>query len=69
MLWLTGFGGSGASMESLSFAFFLIFAGAAVLATLALYSRQPLIMAYIVLGMLIGPYGFSLVTDVAALKG
>ncbi|MGH8493280.1 MAG: cation:proton antiporter [Moraxellaceae bacterium] len=55
-------------MESLSFAFFLIFAGAAVLATLALYSRQPLIMAYIVLGALIGPYGFALVTDVGALQ-
>jgi Kef-type K+ transport system membrane component KefB len=55
-------------MESLSFAFFLIFAGAAVLATLALYSRQPLLMAYIVLGMLIGPYGFALVTDVDALQ-
>lgn len=55
-------------MESLSFAFFLIFAGAAVLATLALYSRQPLLMAYIVLGALIGPYGFALVTDVAALQ-
>jgi len=55
-------------MESLSFAFFVIFAGAAVLATLALYSRQPLLMAYIVLGMLIGPYGMQLVTDVAALQ-
>ncbi|MDF2446100.1 MAG: sodium:proton antiporter [Moraxellaceae bacterium] len=55
-------------MESLSFAFFLIFAGAAVLATLALYSRQPLLMAYIVLGMLIGPYGLALVTDVDALQ-
>lgn len=54
-------------MESLPFAFFLIFAGAAVLATLALYSRQPLIMAYIVLGALIGPYGLALVTDVEAL--
>lgn len=55
-------------MESLSFAFFLIFAGAAVLATLALYTRQPLLMAYIVLGALIGPYGFALVTDVGALQ-
>lgn len=54
-------------MESLPFAFFLIFAGAAVLATLALYGRQPLIMAYIVLGALIGPYGLALVTDVDAL--
>lgn len=55
-------------MESLSFAFFLIFAGAAVLATLALYGRQPLLIAYIVLGMLIGPYGLKLVTDVDALQ-
>lgn len=55
-------------MESLPFAFFLIFAGAAVLATLALYGRQPLLMAYIVLGMLIGPYGLGLVTDVDALQ-
>lgn len=55
-------------MESLSFAFFLIFTGAAVLATLALYSRQPLLMAYIVLGALIGPYGFGLVMDVGALQ-
>lgn len=55
-------------MESLPFVFFLVFSGAAVLATLALYGRQPLLMAYILLGMLIGPYGAGLVTDVAALQ-
>jgi len=43
--------------------FFLIFAGAAVLATLALYTRQPLIVAYVLLGALIGPHGAALVTD------
>ncbi len=42
---------------------FLIFTGAAVLATLALYSRQPLIVAYIALGALLGPYGFEMVTS------
>ena len=42
---------------------FLIFTGAAVLATLALYSRQPLLVAYIALGALLGPYGFAQVTD------
>lgn len=50
------------------FSFFLIFTGAAVLATVALYSRQPLLMAYIVLGAFIGPYGAGLVTDVELLS-
>lgn len=43
--------------------FFLIFAGAALLATLALYGRQPLLLAYIAVGCLLGPHGFALVTD------
>jgi len=47
---------------------FLIFTGAAVLATLALYSRQPLLVAYIALGVLLGPYGFELVTDARLLS-
>ncbi len=43
--------------------FFLIFTGAAALATVALYSRQPLLVAYIVIGCLLGPHGFKLVAD------
>ena len=54
--------------SSVTFAFFLIFSGAAVLASVALYTRQPLIIAYIALGALIGPYGFSLVTDLQQLS-
>jgi Kef-type K+ transport system membrane component KefB len=50
-------------MESVTFSFFLIFSGAAIFASLALYTRQPLIIAYIALGASIGPYGLSLVTD------
>ncbi len=50
-------------MSSITTSFFLIFTGAAVVASLALYTRQPLIIAYIVLGALIGPYGFEWVTD------
>ena len=50
-------------MGSVTFSFFLIFSGAAVFASLALYTRQPLIIAYIALGAFIGPYGLSLVTD------
>ena len=53
---------------SVTFAFFLIFSGAAVLASVALYTRQPLIIAYIALGALIGPYGFHLVTDLQQLS-
>ena len=43
--------------------FFLIFTGAAVIATLALYARQALLVAYIVLGALFGPWGLGLVED------
>ena len=43
--------------------FFLIFTGAALLATVALYTRQPLIVAYIAIGCLLGPHGFALVDD------
>jgi Kef-type K+ transport system membrane component KefB len=50
-------------MESVTFSFFLIFSGAAIFASLALYTRQPLIIAYIALGACIGPHGLSLVTD------
>ena len=50
-------------MSSITTSFFLIFTGAAVVASLALYTRQPLIIAYIVLGAFIGPYGFEWVTD------
>jgi len=42
---------------------FLIFCGAAVLATLALSLRQSLIIAYIGLGLLIGPWGLNLISD------
>ncbi|MDH3642290.1 MAG: cation:proton antiporter [Gammaproteobacteria bacterium] len=43
--------------------FFLIFTGAAVLATAALYTRQPLLVAYIAIGCILGPHGFALVSD------
>lgn len=49
---------------SLFQSFFVIFTGAAVIASIALYTRQPLLVAYIVLGALLGPYGFKLITNV-----
>lgn len=53
---------------SLTFSFFLIFTGAALMASLALFTRQPLIIAYIVLGMIIGPYGMGYVHDLSLLS-
>lgn len=53
--------------SAITFSFFLIFTGAAILASIALYTRQPLIIAYIVLGAVLGPHGLSLVTDVKLL--
>ena len=49
--------------ESIVFTLFLIFFGAAVIATIALTLRQSLIIAYIAVGILIGPSGFSLIHD------
>ncbi len=46
------------------FSFFLIFSGAALFATLALYGRQPLLVAYIALGAAFGPYGLGLIKDI-----
>ncbi len=45
------------------FTIFLIFTGAAVLATIALYARQALLVSYILLGICLGPWGAGLVPD------
>lgn len=47
------------------FSLFLIFTGAAVIATLALFARQALLVAYIALGALLGPSALNLVSDQA----
>jgi len=49
---------------SIIFGFFLIFFGAAILSTFALFTRQSLLVAYIVLGALIGPWGFKLIDQI-----
>lgn len=46
---------------------FLIFSGAAVLAAIALFARQSLLVAYIILGGLAGPWGFGLVQDASVI--
>lgn len=53
--------------DSLIFSFFLIFSGAAILSTIALFLRQPLLVAYICVGALIGPYGMAYISDASLL--
>lgn len=54
--------------DPIVFTIFLIFTGAAVLATLALYARQSLLVAYILLGAALGPWGAGLVSDAALVR-
>ena len=49
--------------DTLLFSIFIIFTGAALVATLALYARQSLLVAYIAVGVLAGPAVTGLVTD------
>ncbi|PSQ92017.1 MAG: sodium:proton antiporter [Proteobacteria bacterium SW_6_67_9] len=59
--------------DAIVHAVFLIFAGAAVMATLALYARQALPVAYIALGLLMGPllgiWGVGIAIDPAIIRG
>lgn len=47
---------------------FLIFTGAAVFSTLVLYTKQSLLVAYILLGAVLGPWGFKLVSNVTTVQ-
>lgn len=49
--------------DPILFSFFLIFTGAALIATMALAARQSMLVAYIVLGMLLGPWGMAQVNN------
>ena len=49
---------------SILFAFFLIFFGGALLSTFALLTKQSLLVVYIILGALVGPWGFKLVNQI-----
>lgn len=49
--------------DPIVFTIFLVFSGAALFATVALYARQSLLVAYIVLGALLGPSALGLVDD------
>ncbi|GJM05344.1 MAG: sodium:hydrogen antiporter [marine bacterium B5-7] len=49
--------------QSIQFSIFLIFTGAAIFATFALYARQAMIVAYIALGLILGPSGMGFIDD------
>lgn len=53
---------------SVFYTIFLIFAGAAFLSTLVLYTKQSLLVAYILLGAVFGLFGLKLVSDVTIVK-
>jgi Kef-type K+ transport system membrane component KefB len=50
------------------FTIFLVFSGAAVVATVALFARQSLLVAYVVLGVVMGPAVLGLVSDPALIR-
>lgn len=54
--------------NTITFVIFLIFSGTAVLSTMALFTRQSLLVAYIVLGAILGPWGLKLVNNSAIIK-
>ncbi|MDX1570086.1 MAG: cation:proton antiporter [Xanthomonadales bacterium] len=55
--------------DQVVFTIFLIFAGAAVLATIALLARQAMILAYLVMGAIAGPAATGLVAEPAMIEG
>lgn len=50
-------------MHGIIFSIFLIFTGAAVLSTLALMTKQSMLVAYIAVGMIVGPWGAGFMHD------
>ncbi len=49
--------------EPMVYDIFLIFAGAALLATTALFARQSMLVSYILVGALLGPWGLGLIKE------
>lgn len=56
------------SNHAIIYSIFLIFFGAAFLATLTLFFRQSMLLAYILAGILIGPWGFKLISDITLIE-
>lgn len=52
-----------AENQTITYTIFLIFTGTAILSTIALFTRQSLLVAYIALGALLGPWGLQLISN------
>jgi Kef-type K+ transport system membrane component KefB len=50
--------------HSVVFTVFIIFTGATIFSTAALYLRQPLLVAYMLFGVVFGPWGFKVITNI-----
>ena len=46
----------------------IVYVGAALLTVVALYARQPLLIVYILLGMIIGPHGLGIIANAELLQ-
>ena len=55
--------------ESIFTTLVLIFTGGAIVAGLALFARQSMLVAYIALGVLVGPWGLGLIEDATTVQG
>lgn len=49
------------NLDSIVFELSVIIVGAAIMGTLFLYAKQPIIIAYIAIGFIVGPNGFALI--------
>lgn len=54
--------------DSITYVIFLIYTGTAILATLALFTRQSLLVAYIILGIILGPWGLKLIDHIETVQ-
>ncbi len=54
--------------DTITYVIFLIFTGTAILSTLALFTRQSLLVAYIAIGMILGPWGFKLISSSTVIR-
>ena len=62
-IWAFKYGLSNMGFQNIIFEFVLIFAGAAFFATVFLYFKQPVILAYIAFGAVAGPLGMALIKE------
>src|SRR5262245_740634 len=54
--------------NTITYIIFLIFFGTAILSTMALFTRQSLLVAYIALGAILGPWGLKLLSNEVVIK-